>query len=280
MLNGASRTAQGTALQRAAHQLFDRPLVFEDPLAVRILGDASAQLSRGRARLSTTESANFRAFIVVRSRYAEDRLREAVTRGVRQYVLLGAGFDTFAYRNTDPALRVFELDHPATQAMKRAAVARARLPVPQTLTYQPVDLERETVPSALERAGFDFSRPAQVSWLGVALYLEPEAVLALVGTLVRCLAPGSELVFDFMTSLTGLDPEVRAVIEAMARFSERSGEPHRSAFEPSDLAARLSLLGGSVVEMVGPSELTRRYLQGRTDGVTLSGAGQIARIAL
>ena len=195
-------------------------------------------------------------------------------------MLLGGGFDTFAYRNSDPSLRVFELDHPATQALKRERVTRALIPVPETVTYQPVDLERETVPSALDRAGFDFTRPAQISWLGVAIYLERDAVLALLGSLVRSLAPGSEIVFDFTTPPSGLAPERRAVFEAMARESERMGEPYRSSFEPAELAARLAELGSSVVEMMGPKELNQLYLKERNDGVALGGAGHLARIAI
>ncbi len=281
MLKQASRTAQGTALHRAAHQLYDRPLLFEDPLAVKMIGtESAARLSRAGAQLSTTRGASSRAFVVVRSRYAEDRLREATMRGVRQYVLLGAGFDTFAYRNTDPALRVFELDHPATQARKRETVTRAGIPVPETVIYQAVDFEREAVPVALERAGFRFEHPAQISWLGVAIYLEPEAVLELIGSLARSLAKGSEIVFDFATPLHHLEPARRAIFEAMARESEQMGEPYRSSFEPAALQSRLEALGASLVEMVGPKELNQRYLEGRADGVALGGPGHIARIAL
>jgi methyltransferase (TIGR00027 family) len=255
--------------------------LFEDPLAVKIVGtESAARLARAAPQLSTTKGANSRAFVVVRSRFAEDRLREAIKRGVRQYVLLGAGFDTFGYRNADPDLSVFELDHPATQALKREVVTRAGIPVPETLTYESVDFERETVPSALEQAGFDFEEPAQVSWLGVAIYLEPEAVLSLLGSLVRSLSKGSEIVFDFAAPLRDLEPTRRAMFEAMSRESEMRGEPYRSSFDRTTLAARLEGLGCSVVEMLGPEELNQRYLEHRTDGVALGGPGEIARIAL
>jgi methyltransferase (TIGR00027 family) len=141
------------AERRAAHQLLDQPLVFEDPLAVRIIG------ARAEANLPEQPknfvAARFRAFMAARSRFAEDELRDAVARGVRQYVILGAGLDTFAYRNPYPELRVFEVDHPSTQAWKRKRLAQVGIPVPSTMTFAPVDFTRETFDDALANAGFD-----------------------------------------------------------------------------------------------------------------------------
>src|SRR5437868_2095169 len=137
---GPSRTALRVALRRAAHQLFDaRPLVFEDPLAVRILGPHAEELhrtpGRNEAYRPRPHSISLRAFLVARSRYAEDLLARAVHSGVGQYVILGAGLDTFAYRNPHPQLRVFEVDHPATQQWKRDLLAESGIAIPPSLTY-------------------------------------------------------------------------------------------------------------------------------------------------
>src|SRR5580704_12884714 len=146
-----SRTALRVALRRAAHQLYDaRPLVLDDPVAVPILGESYAEeLQRTPTRPDRPFSVALRAFLVARSRYAEDLLTQAVSRGVTQYVLLGAGLDTFAHRNPYPHLRVFEVDHPTTQAWKRDLLRTTTLPTPANLTYVPVDFERHSLPTQL-----------------------------------------------------------------------------------------------------------------------------------
>jgi methyltransferase (TIGR00027 family) len=276
MLDRSSRTALGTALHRAAHQLFDRPLVFEDALAVKILGDAGTT----QLRLESTRGFNARAFVVVRSRFAEDRLQLAAARGVRQYALLGAGFDTFAYRNPMAELRVYELDHPATQHTKLEYLERAGISPPENVRYIATDLEREPVTTALAREKFDFEQPAQLSWLGVTIYLTPEAIFEVLGSLAKQLAPESELVFDFTGPLHELAPERRASFDAMAREATRLGEPYRSSFEIPDLTQRLRSLGYSTVEISSPADLNQRYLAGRSDGAALRGPGYLARVVV
>src|SRR5277367_4030694 len=156
-----SRTALRVALRRAAHQLYDAPpLVLDDPIAVPILGTTYAkELRRTPTRPDRPFSVGLRAFLVARSRYAEDMLSHAVERGVTQYVLLGAGLDTFAHRNPYPELRVFEVDHPATQQWKRELLETTGLSVPANLTYVPVDFERQTLPEQLQAAGFNSRIP-------------------------------------------------------------------------------------------------------------------------
>src|SRR5436190_4385027 len=152
-----SRTAELIAARRAAHQLIDRPLVFTDPLAMAILPpETAARLKENPRHGNASSFAKYlRAALVVRSRFAEDELRHAVAAGVHQYVLLGAGFDTFAYRNPFSALRVFEVDHPATQAVKRARLAAAGIAVLDGTTYVPIDFATEELADALAAAGFD-----------------------------------------------------------------------------------------------------------------------------
>ena len=143
-----SRTAHGAAMLRAAHQILDDPRVLEDPLALRMIGAQSeGALRSDPARFQTPELRHLRAFIAMRSRYAEDELVEGVRRGVRQYVVLGAGLDTFAYRNPfGDLLRVFEVDHPATQAWKRDQLREAGIPLPDSLTFATAYIARVTAP--------------------------------------------------------------------------------------------------------------------------------------
>ena len=167
-----SRTALRVALRRAAHQLYDSPIVFDDPIAVPILGsEYLPEVHRTATKLHKPFSVALRAFLVARSRYAEDLLAQAVTNGVTQYVLLGAGLDTFAYRNPHPNLHAYEVDHPATQAWKRTLLHQSSIPIPPNLTYAPVDFEHQTLPTHLLATGFNPTTPTLFAWLGVVPYL-------------------------------------------------------------------------------------------------------------
>src|SRR5271163_5160096 len=162
-----SRTALRVALRRAAHQLYDSPIVFADPIAVPILGDTYAEeLHRTPLRPDRPFSVSLRAFLVARSRYAEDLLARAVAEKVRQYVLLGAGLDTFAYRNPSHELRVFEVDHPATQQWKRDLLQTSRISIPESTRYTPVDFELQSLAEQLCDAGFNHREPSFFAWLG------------------------------------------------------------------------------------------------------------------
>jgi methyltransferase (TIGR00027 family) len=187
-----SRTARGVALRRACHQLYDAPpLVLSDPVAVPLLGpEVRADLEAAKAQLNDPANLVLRAWLVARSRYAEDKLAEAVAQGLNQYVLLGAGLDTFAHRNPHPHLRVFEVDHPATQAWKQQLVAAARLPPQHNLTYVPVDFETESLPERLAACGFNPDAPAFFAWLGVVPYLTLPAFRATLAY-IAARPPGS-----------------------------------------------------------------------------------------
>ena len=161
----ASKTALRVAIRRAAHQLVDHPRILEDPIAVQLLGPGFA---RDMDRAMHKVARDFRAFMAVRSRYVEDRLAQAVAAGVTQYVVLGAGLDTFAYRNPFPALRVFEVDFPATQQGKREMLAAASIPLPANLTFVPLDFEHQTLAQGLAVQGFNPAQPAFFGWLGLS----------------------------------------------------------------------------------------------------------------
>lgn len=274
-----SRTAQGAAMHRAAHQLLDIPPVFADPLAVAVIGaEAAAMLREG-----SWEGANgsgLRAFIAARSRLAEDTLKDALGRGVRQYVLLGAGLDTFAYRSGEEGVRVFEIDHPATQAWKRARLAEAGIGIPGHVIFAPVDFETETLAEGLALAQFDFAKPAVFAWLGVTPYLSEETVLSTLHFIASNMQPESAIVFDYAEPRENHEPEQRESFNAMAERVAALGEPFLSFFEPARLAQALQTMGFSRAEDFDTETLNARYFEGRGDGLKLRGRGHlmIARI--
>lgn len=269
-----SITAHRVAQRRAAHQLLDRPLVFEDPLAVRI-ADADDPARRDlRAFDSSRLSKVLRAFFAARSRFAEDQLSAAVNRGVDQYVVLGAGLDTFAYRSPFPALRVFEVDFPATQAWKRSELARANIPIPAALTFVPADFEQVSLPAALASSGFDDSKPAWFSWLGVTMYLARDTVMQTLA-FIAALPVGSGVVFDYGVDPATLGPMERYVLNRFAERVAAAGEPWITGFDPAILSEELRRLGFTTVEDLGQNEINAKYFSGREDGL---GVGSLGRI--
>ena len=189
-----SRTALGAAGHRAAHQVLERGFIFSDPLALRILGtDAEAAIAEAEHE---PRKRALRLFIAVRTRFAEDALAAAVARGASQLVVLGAGLDTYAYRADPKGLRVFEVDHPATQAWKRERLAEAAIAIPKTLTFAPIDFERDTLADGMAAAGFNPARQTFFTWLGVTPYLTERAVFATLG-FIASLPGGAHVVFDY-----------------------------------------------------------------------------------
>ncbi|HUJ14575.1 MAG TPA: class I SAM-dependent methyltransferase [Thermoanaerobaculia bacterium] len=275
MQNGrGSRTAERVAERRAAHQLLDAPRVFEDPLALRILDPhVASQLAANPLEFESSLIAPYmRAALAVRSRFAEDSLRDAVlSRGIRQYVVLGAGFDTFAYRNPFADLRVFEVDHPSTQAVKRERLAAADIAVPQNLTFVPIDFASSRLADVLKLDG-----PAFFSWLGVVPYLELDAIRETF-RFVASLARGSELVFDYGSPRESLSFLARRVFDRLAERVAAAGEPFKSFFEPGELRRILREDGFSIVEDLTPDDLNRRYFDGRRDGLRIGEMAHLAR---
>jgi methyltransferase (TIGR00027 family) len=272
-----SRTAERVALRRAAHQLLDDPRVHDDPLALAILGGAEAAALRADPRRfeDGPVARPLRAFLAVRSRLAEDTLAHAVAAGVRQYVVLGAGLDTFAYRNPYPNLRVFEVDHPATQAWKRQRLADAHITVPEAATFVPVDFATEPLAQALHAAGLRSEEPSFFSWLGVTPYLEPANVLATLEAIAPFAANGGGVVFDYNTSPAALPPTRRAAFEALAARVAAAGEPFRGFFEPETLVTALRAMGFHGVRDLSPDELNATFLSNREDGLQVGSVGHI-----
>ena len=269
-----SRTALRVAMRRAAHQLFDRPLVFEDPIAVSILGARYAEeIKRTPLHPSRAASTSLRASIIARSRYAEDNLRRAVNAGVSQYVLLGAGLDTFAYRNPYPSLRVFEVDHPATQAWKCELLTENRITIPTSITYVPVDFEHESLVDRLEESGFDSKTPAFFAWLGVIPYLTLSAFRATIA-FIAVQAAGSGVVFDYAQPRAVLPAMEQREFDSLAARVKLAGEPFQLFFTPEQMAHELSAFRS--IEDIGAAEITARYFTGRTDNLIMRGtAGRL-----
>jgi methyltransferase (TIGR00027 family) len=268
-----SRTALRVAMRRAAHQLFDRPKVLDDSIALRIIvPHAAAKLETERGTEDGRIALSVRAFMVARSRYAEDALARSIERGAKQYVVLGAGLDTFAYRNphAESALRVFEVDYPATQEWKRRQLEEARIAVPPSVTYAPVDFERQTLAEGLRLAGFDSAKPTFFSWLGVTMYLTEDAVMSTFG-FIAATPPGGGVAFDYAVPRSSLGLLGRIALDAVSRRVARAGEPFRTFFEPAALAERLRGIGFASVEDLGADEINARYFKNRPDKLRIMG---------
>lgn len=275
-----SKTAQRVAMRRAAHQLLDDPKVFDDPVALRIIGkeDASALQADPRQSESTPLSPYLRAFVAARSRCAEDELALAVLRGVRQYVILGAGLDTFAYRNPHPqgVLHVFEVDHPTTQIWKRTRLDEVGIALPDNLTFAPVDFETQPLEEGLRAAGYDPGKSTFFSWLGVTEYLTAEAVMATLRFIAS--APmGSAIVFDYMLSPSLLIPAQRSRFDAFAQRVASAGEPWQTFFDPGLLTTDLRAMGFGYVEDNGPEEINARYFKDRRDGLRVGSLSHLMK---
>ncbi|MGD0820968.1 MAG: class I SAM-dependent methyltransferase [Desulfomonilia bacterium] len=253
----ASRTALGTAYLRAAHQLFEtRPRILDDPVALSLLGPAALQRIKDTAdHYRTPEGLALRAHVVLRSRFAEDRLAAAVLRGITQYVILGAGFDTFALRQPPwaQALKIFEVDHPGTQTMKRSHLAAAGLAMPQNTAFADIDFEHESLLDGLLRYHVSMDEPTFFSWLGVTMYLKEDAIDAVLRS-VATFPAGSEIVLTFVRP-PGDSPS------PLARRTAGLGEPWVSYFEPDVLEVKLRGLGFARVEFLSPEEAEVRYFR-------------------
>jgi methyltransferase (TIGR00027 family) len=269
-----SQTALRVALRRAAHQIHDSPVVFADPIAVSILERSyPEELLRNRPSEDSPVSIALRAFLVARSRYAEDKLSLAVAAGIRQYVLLGAGLDTFAYRNPYRDLQVFEVDCPSTQRWKRELLGAGRIPVPNGLSYVPVDFERESLAAHLEAAGFVLEAPAFFAWLGVVPYLTLDAFRSTVGFISAC-PPGSGLVLDYGQPRVVLPYLEQLAHDSLASRVRLAGEPFQLFFRPGEIASELPAFYR--LEDIGSDEINARYFNGRGDQLAVRGkAGRL-----
>ena len=271
-----SATAQGAAIVRTLHQILDdEPRILDDAIAQRLVGE---QLKRYKTMNRLFAGPRLRANFTMRSRYAEDCLAESLGNGVGQYVLLGAGLDTFAYRQPAWArtLRIFEVDYPATQKWKRAKLAAAEVSIPSNVTFVEVDFERISLREGLAASGLDFRIPTFFSSLGVVQYLtEPAFNLSL--KFVLSLPPASEIVFSFVLAPRVLPWLERALGAFASIVAGARGEPWLGRFSPEQLVSKLALMGFSKVIYFSTDDANARYFAGRRDGLKASKLEQMVR---
>lgn len=206
---------------------------------------------------------------MARSRYAEDQLEKAIRAGVDQYVLVGAGLDSFAWRRQDLAtrLKVYELDHPASQDSKRNRLAQLNISLPRNLEFISVDFENESISDALEKCSYSRERRTFFSWLGTTVYLSRVAVVRTLESILSFAAPGSEIVFDYGISKEFVDSADLLMIEKLERFAARRGEPLISRFDPKTFPQEVCNLGFELVENLSPKKQEERYFYGREDNL-------------
>ena len=285
----ASMTALGAAYRRAYHYTHDTPTVFEDRFAALFVAQDEATaiengfihiLTQARPHLlvegdrATTLARAFHTdtgtpLILGRARYNEDLLDTAIRNGVTQYVLVGAGFDTFALRRPDlrDRAQIFEIDHPTTQDLKRKRMRAAGLDMPVNLHLLPADLEVESVADVLRRSAYDPSQAAFFAWLGVISYLTRPAIESTFKAIKSMAPKGAEIVFDYLTAMAFVPEHQSLALKLRFDRAQALGEPYLTGFEPTELSAFLKPLGYDLKEDLGQSEQTTRYFQHRPDGI-------------
>jgi methyltransferase (TIGR00027 family) len=261
-----SETALRAAVLRAAHQFLDQGAIFKDPLAARILGSDSNNISQVAQAHPCPDQ--LRWFMAMRSRVAEDALAKAViAHDTRQLVILGAGLDTYAYRGSlAKNLRIFEVDHPATQRWKRHLLAKAAIPLPDALTYVPVEFEdmetssgTSALADALGAAGFDLTQRTFVIWLGVVVYLSKSTILSTLSFIAN-LPGGADVVFDYGDPIVALAGKQERALDKLASLANEMGETFQTFFHTSEIRAIVASLGFRYVADLGPIDLAAQFL--------------------
>ena len=278
--NNPSLTAYKVAMMRATHQVLDNPKVLEDPIALRIIGTQDvSEISSTSRKFKTKLQSYLRAIVVARSRFVEDELAVAVKRGIRQYIILGAGLDTFAYRNpySSKSVRIFEVDHPVTQQWKRQQLHKAKISVPKTITFVPIDFENQQLANQLREAGFRTDEPSFFSWLGVTMYLNRETTMATMKYISSSTPSGSEIIFDYTTPPSSQNFLRRFVFRLMARRVAAVGEPWRSFFNPNSLIDDLKAIGFTHVQDITPEEINEQFFKDRADNLMVGKFGHLMK---
>jgi methyltransferase (TIGR00027 family) len=295
-----SKTAMGTAFMRAYHHAHDRPPIFDDFLAERLLTpeelqageerhlralqifdpeQAASGLDRPRALAYWMQNSGAPAIVFSRARYSEENLEEAVRQGVRQYVILGAGMDTFVWRRPDllARLNVFEVDHPATQAHKRQRLREVGLEPAPCQHFIAVDFDREDLVAALGRSAYDPETLTFFSWLGVTYYLTLEAVLATWRAVTELAPAGSALIFDYLDTDAFIPGKASRRAEVMIELVKRVGEPMITGLVPGELAGDLARQGLRLKEHLSPADIQDRFFKERPDAYRAAEHAHFAR---
>jgi methyltransferase (TIGR00027 family) len=272
MRSAPSSTFNGAAVRRAVHVRYERPPVLDDDWALKLIDRKSRLLVRFpplyRKYLAPQQqrSKSLFAYSISNLRLAEELVEDGVAVGRHQYLLLGAGLDSFGVRRHDLAdrLRVYELDHPVAQAVKRARIIRARGSVPAHLELVPIDFETTTIAQALATSSHDASRPSTMSWLNTIAYLSVEATAASLRGLGQVSAPDSRLIFNYPPNAPA-SAAGEADLAAVRASVARKGEPFRSTFDPRDMERYVTDAGFVVEEHLTEADLDRRFFSDRTD---------------
>jgi methyltransferase (TIGR00027 family) len=282
-----SLSALFSAFARAYHARYDSPKIFNDSLAEQLFApeefatfernlaealkffnpQAAAARPDPQAALAWVMQRGVAPITLSRARYAEDLLETAIQQGVTQYVILGAGLDTLAFRRPDllDCLDVFEVDHPATQADKQRRIARAGWSVPKRLHFVPVDFAEGDLPAALRQSSLDPRALTFFSWLGVTYYLAREVVFDTLRSLASLAPDGSLVVFDYLDAEAFIPGKAPRLVQLMLTAADRCGEPMQTGIDPSLLAPALAGVGLTLFEQLSPEEIQARYFRKRHD---------------
>jgi len=277
--NKLKPSTHAVAAWRAAHQLLEQPPIFEDPMALSILGDASRDVTDKLELHKHPLSTAMRIAIAARSRFAEDERKKSLTDGTYQYVILGAGLDSYAYRNKDQYEHVFEVDLPSTQAVKIAGIQQLDITPTCKVSYVACDFEKNSLGESLHSSGFDRHQKAFFSWLGVVPYLDTTAIEETLKFVASC-APGSAMVFDYIVDEDNLNEMEQLVVNALSNQLAAGGEPLKSFFDPQLLKKKLEELGFTQIEDIGPDYLNEHYLSSREDGLRVGNLTRIFKVTV
>lgn len=288
-MNGVSLTSLMTAYLRLYHSHYDHPKIFNDDLAAQILSSERQKLIEGglihSLKLSDPHKFAFLGNdadklayvlqtmpgppnVLSRARYTENLLAKAIEAGCTQYIILGAGMDTFAYRHPElnDRLQIFELDHPATQLFKRERIAEIHWPALSNLHFVPVDFTKDSLKSSLVNTGYDPDAGSFFSWLGVTMYLPLADILSTFRGIADIASPGSIVVFDYIDSDSFLSIKASPRIQTMMQMARHAGEPILTGFNPAELGEKFEQLGYRLTENLSPADIQQLYFNNRTDG--------------
>jgi methyltransferase (TIGR00027 family) len=277
---GPSLTANSVAMMRAAHQLFDDPIIFKDPIALNIIGTQAVSNIHSKKRAFKTKLHSYlRAIVIARSCFAEAELSEAIKSGVNQYVILGAGLDTFAYRNPNNTdrLHVFEVDYPASLNWKRQQLNKTGIRIPNSLTFVPIDFETQSLADQLKSTGFKTDKATFFSWLGVTMYLTHDAMMETMKFIASSTPPGSKVVFDYVIPPFSQNFLRRLIFYLLSKKVERGGEQWKSFYEPASLIKSLKAIGFSRTENIGPDRINALFFKNRADNLLVGNLGHLMK---
>jgi len=282
-------TARATAAIRAMHLLYDQPVVFQDSYALQFTRPAFRRICRSRffpwllrRRFVSEMLQPISAQVLSRAKYSEEKLEQAVSKGISQYVIISAGFDSFCLRRPDfsTGLRIYEIDHPTTQQIKQKRLMEILDSSLSEVEFLAVDLEKQTIADALSGSSFSKDEKAFFSWLGTVPYLSEDAVFNVLRHLASFAANGSEIVFDYLIPTYQMTFEDRQALGRGMRIIERWGEPVKSFFDPDAFPDEVSHLGYRIFENQSPAELNKRYFFDRLDNLVTHSAAYIVHAAI